>query len=149
MANEQHKVGYRSPPKHTQFKKGNPGRRKRQKPAALDQEAARQHVLSQEIALTRDGRRTAVRANVAVYEVLLGMSLNRDVQAARLLLRSAANDGVPSSRGLTEDAEASLPAEDEALIERFLARKERQRDGLPAVPRQSVPDGDIAGEDDE
>src|SRR3954447_17818442 len=149
MANEQHKVGYGSPPKHTQFKKGNPGRRKRQKPTALDQEAARQHVLTQEIAVMRDGRRTTVQANVAVYQKLLGMALTDDVQAARLLLRSVANDAESSSRDATIEAEASLPAEDEALIERFFARKDRQRDGLPAAPRQSVPDADNDGGGDE
>ena len=47
------------------------------------------------------------------------------------------------------DAEASLPVGDEALIERFFARKDRQRDGLPAVPRQPVPDADIDGGGDE
>jgi hypothetical protein len=149
MAKEQNKVGYGSPPKHTQFKKGNPGRRKRQKPAALDQEAARQHVLTQEIAVMRDGRRTTVQANVAVYQKLLGMALTNDVQAARLLLRPVANDAEPPSRDLMVDAEASLPVGDEALIERFFARKDRQRDGLPAVPRQSVPDADIDGGGDE
>jgi hypothetical protein len=149
MANEQHKVGYGSPPKHTQFKKGNPGRRKRPNPAALDQEAARQQVVTQEVKVTRDGRRTTVQANVAVYEVLLGMSLNRDVQAARLLLRPAANDAAPSSGAPTVDAEATLPAENEALIERFFVRRDRQRDGLPVVQRRSVSDADNDGGGDE
>ena len=149
MAKEQSKVGYSSPPKHTQFKKGNPGRRKRQKPAALDQEAARQHVLTQEIAVMRDGRRTTVQANVAIYQKLLGMALTNDVPAARLLLRSVANDAGSSSRDLGADTEASSPAEDEALIERFFARKDRQRNGLPAVPRQPVPDADNDGGGDE
>lgn len=149
MANEQHKVGYASPPKHTQFKKGNPGRRKRQKPEALDQEAARQHVLTQEIGSGRDGRRTTLQANVAVYQVLLGMALQQDVQAARLLLRPAANDGGPPALDSAVEPAASLPGADEALIERFFTRKARQRDGLPAVPRQSTPDADTDGGGDE
>src|SRR3954468_6783513 len=68
--------------------KGNPGGPKgRCRTAALSAEEARQRVLTQGVALTKDGRRTIVCGIEALYHQLLAKALNGDVRAATLLLK--------------------------------------------------------------
>src|SRR3954465_12409756 len=124
MARERaYDVGYGKPPRHTRFKKGNPGRSKgRPRAGALSAEQARQKVLAQGVALTKDGRRTIVYGIEALYQQVFAKALNGDMRAATLLLKAPANEN--EARAALSDAQADHePApEDRALIERYLRR---------------------------
>ena len=123
MARERaYDVGYGKPPRHTRFKKGNPGRPKgRLRAGALSAEQARQKVLAQGVALTKDGQRTIVYGIEALYQQVFAKALNGDMRAVTLLLKQSANEN--EARAALSDAQADEPApEDRALIERYLRR---------------------------
>lgn len=113
-------VGYKQPPQKSRFQKGrsgNPSGRRKGAPDEARQDD-REIVLSQPVPMTIGGKRVKITARQAIYQKLLAMSLGGDLRAAALLLKNEGlNDNKPDTdRPLTE-------AEEEALIERFLARK--------------------------
>jgi hypothetical protein len=118
------RVGYKNPPEHSRFKKGqsgNPsGRRKSDaKPPPQD---VREIVLSQPVPVAIDGKRVKVTARHALYQKLLAMAFEGNLRAIGLLLKAEGlNDNAAASRG-----ELGLTSEEEeALIARFLARIKR------------------------
>jgi hypothetical protein len=128
--NRDYEVGYAKPPRHRQFKKGNPGRPKgRCRTAALSAEEARQRVLTQGVALTKDGRRTIVCGIEALYQQLLAKALNGDVQAATLLLKGGpANENEAKAISSNSDNGTEGAPDDAALIERYLRREGWRRE---------------------
>lgn len=121
-------VGYKRPPLDSRFRKGqsgNPsGRRKSDaKPPVQD---VREIVLSQPIPIAIGGRRVKVSARQALYQKLLAMSFEGNLQAMSLLLKAdRLNDNSAASQGKPE----LTGEEEEALIARFLARRRRSGGG--------------------
>src|SRR4051794_15601217 len=102
--NRDYEVGYGKPPRHSQFKKGNPGKPKgSRRNAGMTTEEARRRVLTQGVALTKDGRRTIVCGLEALYQQLFAKALAGDVRAATLLLKGPLNDN---------EAKAAMSAEE-------------------------------------
>ena len=127
--NRDYEVGYGKPPRHSQFRKGNPGRPKGSRQnAALTAEEARQRVLAQGVALTKDGRRTIVCGIEALYQQVFAKALNGDMRAATLLLKGAANENEAKAIMSNSDIDTEAPPEDAALIERYLRRKGWRRE---------------------
>lgn len=113
-------VGYKRPPQHTRFKKGqsgNPGGRRKQSSAA--QENDREAVLSQPLTITFQGKRVRVTARRALYHTLLTLALKGDLRAMALLMKyehqKEHNEGAEPERAEVSDSE-------EALIARFFER---------------------------
>ncbi|MGN6095453.1 MAG: DUF5681 domain-containing protein [Bosea sp. (in: a-proteobacteria)] len=119
-------VGYKKPPQHSRFQKGRSGNPSGRRKAAPEQVQldCREIVLSQLVPMTIGGKRVKVTAREALYQKLLAMSLAGNLRAAALLLKNdGLNDNKPDTdRPLTE-------AEEEALIERFFARKRSAETG--------------------
>ena len=114
-------VGYKKPPQHSRFRKGrsgNPSGRRKQV-SDTDRQLDREVVLSQLVPMTIGGKRVKIPARQAVYQKLLAMSLGGNVSAMALLFKlDMANDNTP------EAERPQSEAEEEALIARFLARKQ-------------------------
>jgi len=114
-------IGYKRPPQHTRFKKGqsgNPSGKRKSKP--VHQENDREAVLSQQLTMTLQGKRVTVTARRALYQKLLAMALNENLRAMALLLKlDAQNENLKPTA--LETAEVS--DHEEALIARFLKRQ--------------------------
>jgi hypothetical protein len=81
------KVGYKNPPKHTQFKKGTSGNPKgRPKKAALGIKAIYRKVFGRVITATVSGRATHVSALEAIMLQVLTSALKGDHRATKLAL---------------------------------------------------------------
>jgi hypothetical protein len=114
-------VGYKRPPQHTRFKKGqsgNPSGKRKAKP--MHQENAREAVLSQSLTMTLQGKRVTVTARHALYQKLLAKALNDDLRAMALLLKL---DAQSESLKPVEQEAAEVSEHEEALIARFLKRQ--------------------------
>lgn len=119
--------GYKSPPHHSRFKKGqsgNPsGKRK-----ATEKEAAQDDlevVLSQLVPTMIGGKRVKITARRALYQRLLVIGLQGDVKAIGLLLKfKGLNDNKPGSLPQAERDEQEM-----AVIARYLARKAKRSGG--------------------
>jgi hypothetical protein len=89
---EQYKVGYRHPPLHTRFKKGerrNPYGRPKKKPTYEDMQ--RKLLFDDKRVVRENGRRLRVSNLEAILRVQLIRALNGDVRSAQLLLKLAAD----------------------------------------------------------
>lgn len=117
-------VGHKKPPLHTRFQKGrsgNPSGRRKGEQAKQD---PREMVLSRLVPMTIGGKRVKVTAREALYQKLLAMSFDGNLNAMKLLLK---DDSLNDNK---TDAESSLSdAEEEALITRFLARQLKNAKG--------------------
>ena len=124
-------VGYKRPPAHSRFKKGqsgNPsGRPKRA--AKVAEHDDREVVLSQRVTTTIGGKRVKITARRALYQKLLAMSFEGNLRAVGLLLKS---DGLNDNGGAKTSGAGLTTDEEEALLARFLAR-EGKRDGAGDV----------------
>ena len=114
-------VGYKRPPQHTRFRKGqsgNPSGKRKAKP--MHQENDREAVLSQRLTMTLQGKRVTVTARQAMYQKLLAMALDGNLRAMALLLKLD-----PQNENLKPAAPdtAEVSEHEEALIARFLQRQ--------------------------
>jgi hypothetical protein len=119
-------VGYKRPPKHSQFKKGrsgNPsGKPRRAKSAAVDE---REAVLSRIVTTRINGKVVRISVRRALYETAADKAFKGDMRALALLLKDdGCNDN--DAQAMAEDRNA---AEEEALIERYVARKAKKVGG--------------------
>jgi hypothetical protein len=119
-------VGYKRPPKHSQFKKGqsgNPsGKPRRAKSAAVDE---REAVLSRIVSTRINGKVVRITVRRALYETAADKAFKGDMRALALLLKlDGCNDN--DAQAMAEDHNA---AEEEALIARYLARRAKNEGG--------------------
>jgi hypothetical protein len=121
-------VGYKRPPQHTRFRKGqsgNPSGKKKARPVA--QEDDREAVLSQPLTMTLQGKRVTVTARRALYQRLLAMALDGNLRAMALLLKLDAQNENWKKEAEPEKPEVS--ESEEALITRFFDRHSEAGEG--------------------
>ncbi len=113
-------VGYKKPPQKTRFQKGksgNPSRRRKSKSSSARKDDG-QPFLSKKMRATIAGKRVWITKRDLAQERLFAFAMEGNIAAFALLFKlDMANDNMPEAeRPLTDE-------EEEALIERFLARK--------------------------
>jgi hypothetical protein len=123
MSNDDDSVGYKKPPKHTQFKpgkSGNPkGRPKGTKNLAMDLSEE----LSEKIVVTEAGQQLRISKQRAMIKSLLAKALKGDTRAASVLLKLL----IDAEQATTQTALAeALPPDDRAILENFKARVLKQ-----------------------
>lgn len=121
-------VGYRRPPRHTQFKKGvsgNPsGRPKRTRSFKADLISE----LQEKITVVENGRERRVSKQKAFVKTLTAAAIKKDIRAVNALLACMRYFGVDSDEERTE--EPNIDARDLKILENYLAR-EKQRQATP------------------
>jgi hypothetical protein len=120
----QDNVGYRRPPRRTQFKKGqsgNPRGRPRSAPSFKADLAAE---LREKLTLTENGREHRITKQRAFIKTLTAAAIKRDIRAVNALLACMRLFGV----GGDELAPAeSTDVEDLELLDAYLAQQRKQR----------------------
>lgn len=119
-------VGYKRPPQHTRWKKGqsgNPtGRVKGQRNLKTDLVTE----LAESMQITEGGVSKRITKQRAVVKALTAKAINGDPRAGRLMLELIMSVIEP---GRPQTALTALSAEDEALIEAAIASKTRALKG--------------------
>jgi hypothetical protein len=124
-------VGYRRPPKHSQFKKGcsgNPkGRPKRVSSFKADLSAE----LQEKVTLTENGKERKITKQRAFIKTLTAAAIKKDIKAVTALLACMRYFGV----GVEEQAIENVDVEDLELLENYLAqqRKKQKRSNSDAA----------------
>ena len=119
-----HKVGYRKPPRHRQFKKGQTGNPKGRPKGAKNIKTELAEELQEKIVVREDGKRIVVSKQRAIIKSLEAKALKGDTRAANALLNLAYKYLSPDE---SQPEERVLPPEDKAILEDFLARNQRRR----------------------
>lgn len=104
-----YEIGYKKPPIETRFKKGvcpNPtgrrGKKGGKKAPHLDPGKALQSIDNEQLIITIDGKRKAMRKAEVYFRQLFGKALKGDLTTARLIAKMAANYFGPQAEGAGE-----------------------------------------------
>ena len=121
MANDDDSVGYKKPPKHTQFKPGQSGNPKGRPKGTKNLATDLSEELSEKIVVTEAGQQLYISKQRAMIKSLLAKALKGDTRAASVLLKLLidAEQSVNSNtiaEQLTEDDQAILAAFAEQVL---------------------------------
>jgi hypothetical protein len=118
-----YKVGYRKPPRSTQFRKGRSGNPKGRPKGARNLKTIVLDELQERIALVENGRRKTVTKQQALIKRLMAESLQGDNKARALILNLAMQFGQEAEETAERPADRD---EDAKIIQRFADRIRRQ-----------------------
>jgi hypothetical protein len=124
------KVGYKKPPKKSQFKKGQSGNPKGRTKGSKDMKTMFEEVLRQPVSIRQGDRQQLVPMHKAMFMALLAKATRGDTKALELVLKTAdklqllastssgaqANADKPSGFAWTEDDESGR-----IFVERLMA----------------------------
>jgi Family of unknown function (DUF5681) len=125
----EYRVGYRKPPKHTQFKPGQSGNPGGRKPLFGNFEADLIDELATEISVRENGVERQVSKQRAVINTLVTAAISGNMRASGALLSILAR-ALPSRT--EHDSETDSDANDEDLLKRFDRRQRRTGMSKPA-----------------
>jgi hypothetical protein len=113
-------IGYKRPPQHTRFKKGqsgNPSGKKKAKPTRSEPDKLD---LSEPITVSSQGKRVTMTMRKALHQKLFAMAIGGNLRAIELLFKL---DGLNDNQHRQSDGSgAEVSQSEEALIARFLQR---------------------------
>jgi hypothetical protein len=115
-----HKVGYRKPPRHTRFTKGQSGNPRGRPPGAKNLKTLLSDALNEFVIVSENGGRRKITKREAIVTQLVNRSASADFRAIKILL-----DMVRDIEGQTEPASAEtaeFSEADEKVIEQLKAR---------------------------
>lgn len=119
MSDETYRVGYRRPPRHTQYKPGRSGNPRGKPKGRKNHKTELLEELSKPVVVTERGRRRTVSMQTLIIKRIVADAGNGDAKARELLLKLI---------GSIEPAEATLAemaptaAEDAEILGRFRER---------------------------
>ena len=125
-----HDVGYKKPPRHSQFKKGMSGNAKGRPRGTRNFQTDLRDELAELVNVREDGSVTRVSSQRAALKKLRAKALNGDQRALEKLLALAERHGIDDA---ADEAEHALSQSDQQIIERFKERAIQEHDAVVAV----------------
>mgnify|MGYP001827358331 CR=1 FL=1 len=126
MSDKDYEVGYGRPPKHTQFKKGQPGNPKGRRKGARGLKTDLRAELNERIEITENGKTVKLTKQQLMVKQLSTKAIKGDFRAISKLADLAVTLLGPDDE-VGENAVA-LSADDEAILEAFVADHTEQID---------------------
>jgi hypothetical protein len=115
-----YEVGYRKPPRHTRFTKGQSGNPRGRSPGAKNLKTLLSDALNEFVIVSENGGRRKITKREAIITQLVNRSASADFRAIKILL-----DMVRDIEGQTEPASAEIAAfseADEKVLEQIRSR---------------------------
>lgn len=130
MSNDDHAVGYKKPPRHTQFKPGQSGNPKGRPKGTKNLATDLGEELSEKITVTEGGQQNQISKQRAMVKSLLAKAMKGDVRAIITALKltvdiEKSNDIPASSEDVSVDDQAIL----DAFAEQILAKSTNKNKG--------------------
>lgn len=125
MSKDDYKVGYRKPPKHTQFKKGQSGNPKGRRKGARGLKSDLRDELKERVTIHEDGKQVTLTKQRLMIKQLLNSAAKGHVQASDKVVKiviALLGDEDEGNR-----TPAAISEEDEAIINDFFARQMEAR----------------------
>jgi hypothetical protein len=118
--NDDYEVGYRKPPRHTRFVKGQSGNPRGRPPGAKNLTTLLEEALNEPVTVTDNGGRRTVSKRRAIFTQLVNRAVTADFRAIKILLeilRDIERQNDPASADATE-----FSAADQMVLEQLKAR---------------------------
>lgn len=140
---DDYEVGFKKPPKHTQFKRGQSGNPKGRPKGSRNFSSDVKHTLKEPVRLNKDGKRKTVSTQHAALLRLREKALSGDARALDRLLNLA---GIYNDEDMAEAAAGLAPADAEVL-EGFKERVLRQAEKAQPDSEDKAENGAVTGAD--
>ena len=121
-------VGYKSPPEHTRFKKGQSGNPRGRAKGQCNLKTDLVAEMSEVIQVNENGAPRRITKQRALLKAITARAIGGDGRAANLVLNLMLRLLDPQAEA---PIEPPLLAEDEALLDEFLARSRTHKKGQP------------------
>ena len=119
-----YEVGYRKPPRHTRFNKGQSGNPKGRPGGAKNLSTLLSEALNEPVIVAENGGRRTISKRQAIIKQLVNQSAKGDWRATKLLLDIQLDI---EHRSEPQTAESSFSAADEKVIAQLKARLRRNK----------------------
>jgi hypothetical protein len=116
-----YEVGYKKPPRHTQFKKGESGNKGGRPKRSVDIKASVKKMLSDPVSVRIDGKATKMSTLDATLATLRTNMLKGDLKAFMAFIKVASLAGIISVPQEEETDHTALNADEEAMIAQAVA----------------------------
>ena len=114
MADKKYSVGYRKPPKHTQFKRGQSGNPKGRPKSVKNLSTDLEEELSEKVLVSEAGQQLTTTKQRAMIKTLFAKALTGDTRSANVLIGLIL--GLEQTRIAAEEAESAVTEEDRVLL---------------------------------
>lgn len=114
----EYEVGYRKPPRHTQFKPGVSGNKDGRKKGSRNLKTVLQEELNEKIPIVINGKKMKVTKQQAFVKTLMAKAIQGDMRAATLAM-STLLKVLPEEPGIEDDID--LTETDRAILDEFAA----------------------------
>ena len=121
-----YEVGYRKPPRHTRFNKGQSGNPKGRPGGAKNLSTLLSEALNEPVIVAENGGRRTISKRQAIIKQLVNQSAKGDWRATKLLLDIQLDI---EHRSEPQTAESSFGSADDKVIEQLKARLKRSTSG--------------------
>jgi hypothetical protein len=127
---DDHEIGYKKPPRHSQFKKGRSGNPKGRPKGIRNFKTDLREVLAAPVTIRQDGRATTVSSQCAAFMQLQAGAVKGERHSRDRFLDYAERYGEDEA---AEDAERALAQADQNILEVFTERTIAQHEALKAA----------------
>ena len=117
-------VGYRKPPRHSRFKKGQSGNPKGRPGGAKNLSTLLSEALNELVIVAENGGRRKISKRQAIIKQLVNQSAKGDWRATKLLLEFQLDI---EQRSEPQSSESSFGSADDKVIEQLMTRLRRQK----------------------
>jgi hypothetical protein len=122
--NGDYEVGYRKPPRHTRFNKGQSGNPKGRPGGAKNLSTLLSEALNEPVIVAENGGRRTISKRQAIIKQLVNQSAKGDWRATKLLLDIQLDI---EHRSEPQTAESSFGSADDKVIEQLMTRLRRNK----------------------
>jgi hypothetical protein len=127
---QEFKVGYKRPPQHSRFKRGQSGNPAGRPKGALNIETDLKQELSERIAIREGDRSLKVSKQRALLKAMMAKALKGDTRAAGIVLQLIAKIAPPEEE-IAGQEHQQLSESEAAILERFIARRLSDKNKQP------------------